>query len=193
MKSRAAFKPFTTMSNRAALRLVALLFCPSLVIACSNSQTVDPLARDDSPVQTDSLTYHLKRFPSEYRADVVATFTNRTASPVYFARCSRESTKPMFSVRRTGPDSTAKLFSSIAWACVGGVPTGEIAAGSSISVQVAVGSLDQPAMRPALKPEDLVGLMRVELRLCAKYSADSDYCDPVPQAERSSNAFNVSY
>jgi hypothetical protein len=188
------FVRFPQTSNRAFVLLLALLPASTLLSACSNSQSIAaPPARDDSPVQTDSLAYHLRRLPSEYRADVTATFINRSASPVYFARCNRQSTTPMFGVRRTGPDSTAKLFSGFAWACVGGVPTGEIPVGGSVTVRVPVGSVDQHAMQPPLKPEDLVGLMRVELSLCKKYSADSDYCDPSPQAQRSSNAFYVSY
>jgi len=184
---------FPRSSNRAFVLLRALL-SSSLLGACSNSQNIPrPPARDDSPVQTDSLIYHLRRLPSEYRADVAATFVNRSASPVYFARCNPQSTTPMFGVRRTGPDSTAKLFSGLAWACVGGVPTGEIPIGGSVTVRVPVGSLDQHAMQPPLKSEDRVGLMRVELSLCKKYSADSDYCDRSPQAQRSSNAFYVSY
>jgi len=99
----------------------------------------------------------------------------------------------MFGVRRTGPDSAAKLFSDLAWACVGGVPTGEIPVAGTVTVRVPVGSVDQPAMQPPLEPEELIGLMRVELSLCKKYSADSDDCDPLPQAQRSSNAFYVTY
>ena len=183
-----------TSSNRTLVILAAFLIGFALSSACSSSPPilVSP-TRDDSPVQTDSLVYHLKRFPSEYRAYVMATFTNNSAAPVYFARCDRRSTTPMFGVRRTGPDSTAKLFSDFAWACVGGVPTGEIPVGGSITVRVPVGSVDQPAMQPPLKREELVGFMRVELSLCKSSLADSDYCDPLPQAKRSSNAFQVRY
>src|SRR4051812_14319678 len=177
-------------SKRAFVLLLALPCSSTLTGACSKSQNIaPPPARDDSPVQTDSLIYHLRRLPSEYRAGVTATFVNRSASPVYFARCNRQSTTPMFGVRRTGSDSTAKLFSGLAWACVGGVPTGEIPVGGSVTVRVPLGTVDQSAMQPPLRPEDLVGLMRVELSLCKKYSADSDYCDPSPQTQRSSNAF----
>ena len=150
-------------------------------------------AREDAPIQTDSLVYHLKRVPSAYRAYVVATFRNRSASTVYFARCNRQSTTPMFGVRRTGIDSTAWLFSDVAWACVGGVPTGELAPGDSVTIRVTLGSGDQPAMQPPLRPEHLVGLMRAELSLCRKYSPDSDDCEALPQTERSSNAFLVRY
>lgn len=170
---------------------------PLFIVGLLGVGCVSPLenapTRDNSPVQTDSLVYHLKRLPSEYRAVVAATYTNQTPSPVYFARCNRESTTPMFGVRRTGPDSAKPLFLDWAWACVGGVPTGEIKPGASITVHAFVGSVDQPAMRPPLTPEQLVGLMRVTLQLCRNFSADSDYCEAVPDAERSSNAFLVTY
>jgi len=184
-------------SKRIARRFTgvfAALFAFGCGAASVTSLTINEIPpRDDSPVQTDSLLYHLKRLPSEYRAYVMATYTNRTQSSVYFARCNRQSTTPMFGVRRTGPDSSTSLFSDVAWACVGGVPTGVIAPGESVTIHAKVGSVDQPAMQPPLKPEDLVGLMRVEMRLCRKFSIDSDYCDPVPDAQRISNAFLVTY
>ena len=165
-----------------------------VLTACSSSQRIaTPAARDDSAVQTDSLSYHLKRLSSGYRAYVRATFTNRSAFPVYFARCNPQSKSPMFSLRRTGPDSVVIHFSGFARACGGGVPTGEITVGASVTVRVPVGIVEQPAVQPPVKSEDLMGLMRVELSLCSRYSADSDYCDPLPQIERSSNAFYVSY
>ena len=170
-----------------------LLLSTGCLDACATRSISDVPERDDSPVQTDSVVYHLQRRASEYRAEVIATYTNRTGTRVYFARCNGESTTPMFGVRRTGADSTRTFFSDLAWACVGGVPTGEIPAGGSLTVRVSVGSLDQPAMQPPLKPEHLVGLLRVDLRLCKRYSADSDYCDSVPDAQRSSNAFLVTY
>jgi hypothetical protein len=179
--------------STASRRMLGLIVSIVLGPGCSATGVNAPPVRDNSPVQTDSLVYHLERRSSEYRAYVTATFTNNTSSPVYFARCNGESDLPMFGVRRTGPDSTKTLFLDFAWACVGGVPTGQIPPGGSTTVRVPVGSVDQPAMQPPLKPEDLVGLMRVSLQLCRSYSADSDYCDAVPETERISNAFLVTY
>lgn len=177
------------------LVIIGAVFLGSGCVAAPETTPISggPPARDDSPVQTDSLVYHLQRLPSEYRAHVIASFTNRTGSPVYFARCSRNSATPMFGIRRTGVDSTKRLFSDFVWACVGGVPTGEIAPGGTTSVRVPVGSVDQSAMQPPLQPQQLVGLMRVTLVLCRKYSGDSDNCDAVSDAQRRSNAFLVTY
>jgi hypothetical protein len=170
-----------------------LVLGSAVTVGCGirSNNSVPP--RDYSPLQTDSLVYRLKRLPGQYRAYVTATFRNQTAAPIYFRRCNRESTTPMFGLRRTGSDSARVLFSDLAWACVGGVPTGSIPAGDSVIVAVPVGSLDQRAKQPPLRPEHIVGLMRIELSLCHKYSADSDYCDRLPQAQRSSNAFLVEY
>jgi hypothetical protein len=179
--------------STASTRTLGLIVSTLLGARCSATAANAPPVRDSSPVQTDSLMYHLERRSSEYRAYVTATFTNNTSSPVYFARCNGESHTPMFGIRRTGPDSTTALFSDFAWACVGGVPTGQIFPGGSTTVRVPVGSVDQPAMQPPLKPEELVGLMRVSLLLCRSYSADSDYCDAMPETKRISNAFLVTY
>jgi hypothetical protein len=178
-----------TLSKRTLSLLASILLGQGCVATDPNAAPV----RDNSPVQTDSLVYHLERQRSEYRAYVTATFTNKTSSPVYFARCNADSQTPMFGIRRTGPDSTKVLFSDFAWACVGGVPTGRIPPGGQTTVRVPVGSVDQPAMQPPLKPEQLVGLMRVNLLLCRSYSADSDDCDAMPEMERVSNTFLVKY
>ena len=185
---------FSKGFERACTRLLTAGIALGCGAASLTSLPVNEIPpRDNSPIQTDSLLYHLQRLPSEYRAFVVAIYTNRTQSTVYFARCNRQSTIPMFGVRRTGADSSRSLFSDVAWACVGGVPTGAIAPGESVTIQAKLGTVDQLAMRPPLKLEDLVGLMRVELRLCRTFSTDSDYCDPVPDPQRISNAFLVTY
>lgn len=172
----------------------------ALASACSTNASTDALGSTTefklsgaSPVRTDSLLYRLARRPSEYRAFVTATYVNRTGATVYFARCGGQSQTPMYDVVRTGADSTRRLFIDWAWACVGGVPTGAISAGDSVSIRAWVGSVDQPNMRPALDPQDLVGLMRIRLGLCRRPAADSDYCESLPAAERESNAFLVSY
>jgi hypothetical protein len=149
--------------------------------------------RDDSPVQTDAVVYTLRREPGAWRARVLATYRNTTGSPVFFARCMPNGTHPTFSLRRTGADSTRPLFVDWAWACVGGVPTGSIGPGGELTVRVLLGSLDQRQMQPPLQREWLIGRMRVELRLCQHFVADSDDCDLVPQAERQSNVFEVRF
>lgn len=152
-----------------------------------------PVVRDQSPVQTDSLSYGLVRRPGEYRAYVLATYRNTTSTPVYFARCGGRDTYPMFGIARTGADSLRRYFSDWAWACVGGVTNGMLAPGMSMTVRVTLGSVDQPSMQPPLRAEDMIGQFRVELSLCASRVSDSERCTPVPQAARRSNAFVVHY
>ena len=153
----------------------------------------DIVVRDTSPVQTDATSYQLVRGQGEYRAYVNATYRNDGPGPVYYPSCSGKSNGPMFGLVRTGPDSTAMLFTDFAFACVGGVPTGTIAVGQSVTVRVPLGSTDQLNMQPPLRPEHLVGLARVVLNLCGNYTADSDYCTPLPRAKRQSNAFLIHY
>ena len=150
-------------------------------------------AWDASPARTDSLVYRLRREPGAYRAYAIVTLRNRSVAPLHFARCNPSSTGPMFDLGRTGQDSTASFFVDWAWACVGGVPTGELAVGDSVSVQVMLGSGDQPLMSPPLRAEQLVGTLRVWFRLCRTKIADSDYCDPMARRETESNAFVVRY
>ena len=176
-----------------------ILLCAVALAGCAADRVAsapDAKAKapwDASPVQTDSLVYHLRRTPSEYSAYVDAVYRNTTSDPVYFQRCAPESTAPMFGSRRTGPDSTRSFFTDWAWACVGGVPTGTLMPGDSVAVRVRFGSVDQPSMNPPLQPDELVGDFRVELYLCVRPETDSDHCVPAPQAQRSSNAFSVRY
>jgi hypothetical protein len=171
---------------------IALSACAAAQSASGPSGSAKP-PWDSSPVQTDSLVYHLRREPSEYRATVTAVYRKRGPGAVYFARCNPASAGPMYNVRRTGADSSRRFFTSWAWACVGGVPTGTVQPGDSIVVQVRVGSLDQPGMRPPLQPADLTGDLRVELALCTRPETNSDHCSAPPQGQRSSNAFSVRY
>src|SRR5262245_30877478 len=181
------------------ISLARLLLCAIVLTACATERiATDPVMNakppwDASPVQTDSLIYHLRRTPGEFRAYVKAVYRNTTADPVYFPRCNAASTAPMFRGRRTGPDSTRSFFTDWGWACVGGVPTGTLLPGDSAVVSVPFGSVDQPMMQPPLQPDELVGDFRVELFLCVRPETDSDHCVWSPQAQRSSNAFTVRY
>jgi hypothetical protein len=178
-------------------RALTLLSAAAALVGCRETVTsADDLAapaRDTSPVQTDSLRYQLVRGPGEYRAFVYATYRNTTGAPVHFQRCSQRDTLPMFSLGRAGPDSARAFFTDWAWACVGGVPTGTLLPGRAVTVRVPVGSSDQPNMQPPLRPEDLVGIFRIRLALCAAPSADSDDCVSLPSSQQRSNAFLVHY
>lgn len=175
------------------LRLLLIMATCAVTVASCEGAVDGDLTRDDSPVQTDSLVYTLQRVSGAWRAYATATFRNTTSATVSFARCMPSDTIPMFGIRRTGPDSTRQLFVDWDWACVGGVPTGEIVPGAEKTVRVPLGSIDQPSMQPPLQRDWLIGLMRIELRLCQQPVADSDDCDPLPQAQRQSNAFEVRF
>ena len=176
-----------------------LLVCAAMLSGCaadrlaSAPRTSARVPWDDSPVQTDSLVYHLRRTPDEYSAYVTAVYRNTTGDLVYNPRCSPTSTGPMFFSRRTGPDSLRSLFTDWGWGCMGNVPTGTFMPGDSVVVRVRFGSVDQPFMQPPLQPDELVGDFRVEPWLCAGPETNSDHCVLAPQAQRSSNAFSVRY
>lgn len=167
----------------------------SVCFACVTGPDDDALTpvRDASPLQTDSVSYRLVRTQHEFSTVVAGTFTNSTGRPIYFQRCLPRDSTPIFYVGRTGPDSARRFFVDWAWACVGGVPTGVLAPGRSLTIRARVGSIDQPTMQPRLKPQDLVGLLRIRLALCARFRDDSDYCEPTPEWQTRSNAFLVHY
>ena len=164
------------------------------LIGCSESLgPTDIPQRDDSPLQTDALSYRLVRNSYEYRVIVQATLVNTTGAPIHYRRCMPTQAGPMFGMARTGPDSNRTFFVDWGWACVGGVPTGVLADGESVVVQVPFGSVDQPAMQPPLQPDHLVGQFRIYLDLCEAYVADSDHCVLLPAPRRQSSAFLIHY
>lgn len=178
---------------------VILMLACAVSASCSGHREIAgvpddaSLTRDASPVQTDSVLYHLRKVPGMYDAYVVATYVNRTGSPVYYARCMPGNTGPLFALRRTGPDSTARSFIGADWACVGGVPTGVLPAGEALGLRVWVGSTESPNANPPVAPSERVGRFRVLLALCAAPVTDSDRCAPLPLAQGQSNAFEVTF
>ena len=179
-------------------RYVPLLTIPlAAVLACS-APAVGP---EDfvlppgapPPVVTDAVVYTLAHEPGGYTATALATYTNTTGRPVYYQRCTRESQGAMYGLRRTGEDSTARSFVLAVWACVGGVPTGRIPPGGSLSARVSLGSTDSPRAQPPIAPDERVGRFRIEFALCAQPADDSDDCEALPQAARESNAFELRF
>jgi hypothetical protein len=124
------------------------------------------------------------------RGPRIPTPTDRT---VFYQRCVRESTGPIYWLRRTGPDSNASAFVGGAWACVGGVPTGRVRPGETLTARVWLGSTDSPHAQPPITPAQRVGQFRIEFALCAEYADDSDECVALPAAARESNAFEVRF
>jgi hypothetical protein len=102
-----------------------------------------------------------------------------------------DSDTPMYDVRRTGPDSTRSSLVGLAWACVGGVPTGLVPPAGSVTVQARLGGTTSSSATPTTEPEAGLGHFRVVLALCAEAVNDSDLCTPLPMPESQSNAFEV--
>jgi hypothetical protein len=178
---------------RSHLRLVLL----PLILACSDPavglQDFVRAPGASPPVVTDTDVYRLTRVDGGYAAEALATYTNTADRPVYFQRCMPDLDGPMYGLRRTGPDSIAHSFVGDAWACVGGVPTGRVLPGARISARVSLGSTDSPLAQPPIAAADRVGRFRIEFALCVAYVADSDDCEPLPQAARESNAFEIRF
>jgi hypothetical protein len=170
-----------------------VIACASAGASCNPDSIASGPARDASLVQTDSVVYTLRRDSGAWRTYALATYQNTDTVAVYFARCMPDDTLPMFTVRRTGADSSRELFVDWAWRCWGGVPTDSLLPGAALTVQVPFGSVDQPRMQPPMQLEWLVGRMRVELTLCRHFTWDSGSCDLLPQADRQSNAFDVRF
>lgn len=164
-------------------------------VACSSTD-VDPEAfapapGAPAPVTTDATVYTLTKSIGGYDAGALAVYTNTTGRTVYYRRCNPESTGPIHYVRRTGADSTAAAFVGVVWACVGGVPTGRVRPGGTLTALVWLGSTDSPHAQPAITIAQRVGRFRIGFELCAEYAGDSEDCVPLPAAARESSEFEL--
>lgn len=178
---------------RAYVALVIIPLAGTLACGATDVGPEDfvPPPGTPSPVVTNATFYTLEREDGGYAAEALATYTNSTGRPVYYQRCTRESTGPVYFLRRTGADSAAGSFVGGAWACVGGVPTGRVLPGRTLSARVSLGSTDSPQAQPPITPEERVGRFRIEFALCAEHADDSDDCEALPQVARESNAFEL--
>ena len=164
-------------------------------VACGSTDVdpgdFTPAPGAPAPISTDAPVYTLTKVSGGYDAEALAVYTNTTGRTVYFARCTSEARGPLFFVRRTGADSTAASFVGGIWACVGGVPTGRVRPGGSLSARVWLGSTDSPNARPPITMADRIGQFRIAFQLCAEPAADSDECVLLPAAARESNEFEL--
>lgn len=147
----------------------------------------------EDAVKTDATVYVLKESDGSFDAYATATFRNHFGRAVYFQRCTGDSQGPMYEIRRTGIQAGHRSLVGAVWACVGGVSTGDVPHGESISVRVWLGSAKSPNANPPDRPEDRVGVFRILLNLCRTYQGDSDDCELLPDSERRSNEFEIRY
>ena len=171
---------------------ITILAGSALLGALSGCSTRVP-ARDASPLQTDRLSYRLRHDEGggwdSYSAILVVAYTNRRDTPVYLPRCALGApARPMYLFVREAPD-TARVFTSLLWACNGGVPREELAPGATRRDTVRMVAVATPRMRPAFQRRWVTGLMRVEYQVYA--SASNRHNDPLPEQERRSNVFRV--
>ncbi|HET7230165.1 MAG TPA: hypothetical protein VFJ16_09195 [Longimicrobium sp.] len=145
---------------------------------------------DDSPVQTDSPVYTLRRTSNMLDATATLRYVNRTGRPVHYLRCSPRRPEPLHSIVRAAPDTARiPLGVGVVRACAAG-PTGVLAPGDSVVMRVWIGSIDQREPDPRYTLRHRTGYMRILLDLCEGPARFSD-CTLLPEAQRRSNRFRV--
>jgi hypothetical protein len=185
----------TARPSRLALTRLALTrLALTLLAACAPSVTEirnAGLVEGDHGVVTDARAYSLRPTATGYEGTVTAVYVNRSRYDEHYALCVTDRGEtPMYSLWRTGPDSTRPLHSEIRWGtCAGSVPTGMLRPGESLVFRVPLGATD----RAAVRPEALVGTMRVRVHLCAANAPAIQFCQPMTQQRMQSNAFEVRF
>ncbi len=156
---------------------------------------LDPPEPAGSPLRTDRLEYSLTRVPGGFGANLVVTYTNQGSRTVYLPGCALEQpVSPMYGFVRAVPD-TGRVISSIAWTCVGGVPALAIPPGAGRTDTIRFLSLESPHAQPPEHPHERVGLMRVVYDIHGSIDAngEADYRDRLPESDRRSNVFKITY
>lgn len=152
-------------------------------------------SRDASAVVTDTTIYRLHDTGGVLLARAFATYVNRTAERVYFARCMPTDAFPLYWFRRTGADSMKAAEFGPAWACVGSVSPGVIEAGATLSFQLLLYARADYNGQPPPDPPARVGLFRAELPFyrCATGVTWTQGCTLLAQPDRQTNAFDVRF
>lgn len=165
-------------------------------LACSDPAGPEP--RPDpagTALVTDRTEYKLAGISAGYETTLVVTYTNLGSRPVYWPGCnSTPPVGPIYGFARAEPD-TGRVLSSLAWACVGGVPALKIPPGVSRTDTVRFVSLESPHAQPPDEPSQRVGRMRIVYDITGSVNAEGEanWRDRLPLAERQSNVFRITY
>lgn len=160
------------------------LFGCRVGIVSSEHSTV----RDNSPIQTDSTVYTLRPVLGGYAATASVLYVNHSSSPVYYVPCNPGLPHPDVDLHRAGAD-TMRHYIGISCIRPGGVSTLTLDPGDTLTFTVDLGSLGN--IRPGITMAHRSGLFRIALKLCERFTIESDYCVLLPIEQRRSNAFRV--
>ena len=178
-------------------RVSSLVVIAVLLVACPSKHTgrisIGSSPDGTFPVATDARVYRLVERADRFDAWAIATYRNRTGKTVYFARCKPDDRTPMYELRRDPDNGKHTTTVGGGWACVGGVPSGEVAPSGTVSVRVWLGSTKSPHAQPPDNDQDRIGTFRILLDLCTTRVDDSDHCKPLPDTERQSDTFQITF
>ncbi|MFA5891926.1 MAG: hypothetical protein WDA27_13410 [Actinomycetota bacterium] len=179
-------------------RLIALFGVSVFLLAACNGRPASaprttPPGETEAPVQTDARIYYLEESADRFDAEAVATYTNRTGRQVFFERCKSDSQGPVYRIRRVGANADRRSLVFAVWACVGGVPTGALPPGGTLTARVWLGSTKSPGASPPDEPEDRIGTFQITFELCREHAEESGKCQALPDSERVSNEFEVRF
>ena len=103
-----------------------------------------------------------------------------------------DSPGPVYGLQRA-TDKQLWSVIGVAWACVGGVPTGVVEPGESLRFQVWLGSAASPHASPPIQPEERIGLYRIVLFLFDHPTTNDSDDRPLSEGDRRSNVFEVKF
>jgi hypothetical protein len=126
--------------------------------------------------RTDSSTYQMTGAGGSAEEVVQVTYTNLYSAPIFYARCTPGSDVPRYSLIRPAVDSGVPIYRDEVPTCVGGVSTGKLEEGESITFSVSFTSSTESGGPMAERS----GRLQIVILTCQRHRSDSDHCDPRP-------------
>lgn len=157
-----------------------------LVAGCAS--VLEPPERDeDRPLQTDRLTYEIRRENDELRAEIPFTYTNRTGNTVFVVNCQGYA-PPVLEKLVDGEWQLA--WAAVTMSCLS--PPIVIEPGETYKETLVVYAAEPGTRKaPTFEVAEIEGIYRLVWHgLVHDYDQNrADFGEPLPLEERTSNSF----
>ena len=144
-------------------------------------------------LRTDATRYMLTRVSGGYRTRIIATYRNASHLPVFMEGCGPGPARPIYWFQRPRADSELPLYSSMGWACVGGIPGAPIMPGTVREDTLFFSSSDDFQARPRPQAEWRIGRAQVCYALVNTAKPEPGPGARLPESQRCSNEFVLEY
>jgi hypothetical protein len=177
--------------SAAVLALVGWI-ARSMLLLAGAASCGDATGVNETNIQTDSTTYHLKYLPGIYWIDVKVTYTNRYFRPVYLHRACGFGDEPHRELRRTEDVTTRVVLGGPVCITRPLRPPIEVAAWATYEDHFELVSPESPFASPPITMDQRTGTFRLEYFIQSENRVEGwSAVTLVPVEQRLSNSFRV--